>query len=206
MNSGLKSLLQQKNKVIHIFGTPGTYKTAFVVQLILNFLKNGKTEIYLIDTSGNFPYIKLKSIQDLLPNLIVFQPKSISEELTILDEFNINGIDEGAILFIDDIFYRISSDDTTESHLVSYLLAIISAISKQVFFPIIVTNEGRGFDNKIHPLKEPLMIHYFDEHLHFEKKGKENHLTIRRYSNMDYVLFDTINIDAEGLFSTIDLN
>ncbi|MHA1941871.1 MAG: hypothetical protein ACW97P_09100 [Candidatus Hodarchaeales archaeon] len=205
MNQGLKRLFQQKHKVIHIFGTPGTYKTAFIVQLILNLLEKGKNEIYLIDTSGNFPYIKLKSIEELLPNLIVFQPRTMIEAVTILDDMNIDGLDEEAILFIDQIFYRISSDDTTESHLASYLLAIISSISKQISFPIVVTNEGRGYDGKIHPMKEPLTLHYFDEHLHFEKKTKRNTLNINRFSDMKFDLFDIVEIDNQGLFSNLDL-
>lgn len=204
MDNGLKSLFQQNHKVIHIFGSPGTYKTAFIVQLILNLLRKKKDEVYLIDTSGNFPYSKLKSIKPLLSNLIVFQPRSVIEAVEILDDMSINRMSKETILFIDDIFCRISSDESTESHLVSYLLAIISSISKQICFPTVVTNEGRGYNNKIHPFKEPLTLKFFDVHLQFVKDSKRNQLNIKRYSDSKYTLIDTLNIDENGLFSTLD--
>lgn len=204
MDNGLKRLFRQNHKVIHIFGSPGTYKTAFIIQLILNLLQKEKNEVYLIDTSGNFPYLRLKSVEKFLSNLIVFQPRSVIEAVTTLDDMNIGGIDKEAFLFIDDIFYRISSDETMESHLASYLLAIISSISKQLVFPIVVTNEGRGYENKIYPYKEPLVLKYFDEHLQFVKNSNKNQLNIKRYSDSNFEKFDTLIIDEDGLFSSLD--
>ena len=198
MKSELNPIFQANNKVIHIFGLPGTYKTAFLVQIIWQKLKEGVNQIFLVDASGNFPYVKLKPIQDLLSNLIVFQPKSLKEELLILDDLEIKGISDQTILLIDDIFHRINPEE--ENHLESYLLAIIQALSQRVTFPIFITNQGRGFENRIHPLRGTLMTKYFDEHLFFQKSTRKNIVQIMKLMNDRHSFVTELQVDSSGLF------
>ena len=198
MKSELNPIFQANNKVIHIFGLPGTYKTAFLVQIIWQKLKEGVNQIFLVDASGNFPYVKLKPIQELLSNLIVFQPKSLKEELLILDDLEIKGISDQTILLIDDIFHRINPEE--ENHLESYLLAIIQALSQRVTFPIFITNQGRGFENRIHPLRGTLMTKYFDEHLFFQKSTRKNIVQIMKLMNDRHSFVTELQVDSSGLF------
>ncbi len=198
MNSELNPFFQAKNKVIHIFGLPGTYKTAFLVQIIWQKLKEGVDQIFLVDASGNFPYVKLKPIEDLLSNLIVFQPKSLKDELLIIDDLEIQGITDNTILLIDDIFHRINPDE--ENHLESYLLAIIQKLSQKISFPIFLTNQGRGFENRIHPLRATLMTRYFEEHLYFQKTAKSSVLQIMKLVNDTHEFLTELHIDPSGLF------
>ncbi len=198
MNSELIPIFQAKNKVIHIFGVSGTYKTAFLVQIICQKLKEGVKQIFLVDASGNFPYVKLKPIENLLSKLIVFQPKSLKEEVLILDDLEIKGITQDTILLIDDIFHRINPEQ--ENHLESYILAIIQSLSQRLNFPIFITNEGRGFDNRIHPLRSTLMTRYFENHLFFQKSTKKNVIQIMKLVNDRQVHLTELQIDSSGLF------
>ena len=130
MNNPIYSLLQEKNKVIHIFGTPGTYKTAFLVQIISKKLLEGVEQIYLLDITGNFPYLKLEPIKKLLSKLIVFQPKSLFEELSILDDLDLNKATKKTIILIDDVFNRVNPENKNDSHIESYILALIKSLSR----------------------------------------------------------------------------
>ncbi len=198
MNQELSPIFQAKNKVIHIFGLPGTYKTAFLVQIIWQKLKEGIDQIFLVDASGNFPYVKLKPIEDLLSNLIVFQPKSLKEEVLIIDDLEIKGVADKTILLIDDIFHRINPEE--ENHLESYLLAIIQALSQRIIFPIFLTNQGRGFENRIHPLRATLMTRYFDTHLFFQKSTRKNVIQIMKLINDRHEFLTELQVDPSGFF------
>ncbi len=201
MNIKLNPIFRSQNDVIHIFGQPGTYKTAFLVQIIWQKLEEGVEQIFLVDVSGSFPYVKLRPIEKLLTKLIVFQPKSLREEVTILDDLELKGISESSILLIDDIFHRIKPEE--ENHLESYLLAVIQSLSQQIKFPIFITNEGRGFDDRIQPLRSTLMRHYFKEHLFFQKSMKKDVIQIHRMVNEDYRYLTELSVDESGLFPEI---
>jgi hypothetical protein len=201
MKISLDSLFQEKNKVIHIFGTPGTYKTSFLVQLIRKKLQQGIKQIYLIDVSGNFPYTKLESVKELLSRLIVFQPKSLRETVDILDSLEVKGIEEDTVLLIHEIFHRMKSEAENDRHLISYLVAIICSISKSIDFPIFLTNEGRAFENAIHPLQETIMFRYLEIHLLFEKLKNKDKILISRFSSSRYEYFTEVPITANGLSS-----
>jgi hypothetical protein len=198
LNIELNPIFQSQNNVVHIFGQPGTYKTAFLVQIIWKKLKEGIKQIFLVDVSGNFPYVKLKPIEPLLTKLIVFQPKSLREEVTILDDLELKGISEETILLIDDIFHRIIPEE--ESHLESYLLAVIQLLTHQIEFPIFITNEGRGFNDRIQPLRSTLMKKYFKEHLFFQKSVKKDVVQIFKMVDEDYQQLTELSVDKSGLF------
>ena len=200
MNPSLDSLFQEKNKVIHIFGTPGTYKTTFLVHLIWNKLKQGVKQIYLVDVSGNFPYIKLEPIKDLLPKLIVFQPRSLREEVSILDDLEIKGVNNQIILLIHDIFHRINPEKKKDNHLMSYLIAMVHSLSKKIDFPVVLTNEGRSFENAIKPFKETIMLRYLDEHLLFEKPKNQDKICISRLVDSRYEFLTELPLTPSGLF------
>ena len=85
MENPLLSLLQEQNIAVQFYGLPGTYKTTFLLQIIHKRLKEGDNLIYLIDTSDNFPIVRLKSIKHLLQNIIVFRPKTVEEQALLLE-------------------------------------------------------------------------------------------------------------------------
>lgn len=201
MNEPFNSLFHERNKVAHIFGTPGTYKTAFLVQIIMQKLQEGLNQIYLVDVGGNFPYLKLEPIKDLLSNLIVFQPKSLQEELITLDDLELNKVGKDTIILIDDVFRRVNPDTKEDNHIESYILALIASISRTVEFPIFITNEGRSYDNNIHPFREKLTEYYFDEHLLFEKIPRKERIRIKKRTDKKYTLFTELNIEKSGLIS-----
>ena len=200
MITGLDTLFQKKNSVIHIFGTPGTYKTTFLVQLIYNKLKQGVEQIYLIDVSGNFPFVKLETIKDLLSRLIVFQPRSLKEEVGILDDLDIKGLNRRTILLIHDIFHRVNPEEKKDSHLSSYLIALVHSLSKKIDYPIVLTNEGRVFAKSIQPFQETIMFRYLDEHLLFEQLKTQNKIRISRLEDSKYVFLTELGLNSNGLF------
>ena len=201
LNVAFNSLFQERNKVVHIFGTPGTFKTAFLVEIIMHKLKMGMNQIYLIDVGGNFPYIKLESMKDLLTNLIVFQPKTLQEELITLDDLEVNKVDKETIVLIDDVFRRVNPDIEEDNHYESYILAQIASISYMVDFPIFLTNEGRVYDNNVYPFRQSLTEYYFDDHLLFENVPKQDKIRIRKRKNKIYTSFTELQIAKSGLIS-----
>ena len=201
MNEAFNSLFQKKNEVIHIFGTPGTFKTAFLVQIILQKLKRDNIEIYLLDVGGNFPYIKLEQMQPFLSNLIVFQPKTLQEELMILDDLEINKVKKETIILIDDVFRRINPDIKEDNHYESYILAQIVSISNIIDFPIFLTNEGRIYENNVYPLRQSLTEYYFEEHLLFENIPNQDKIRVKKRTDNDYTFFTELSIDKSGQIS-----
>ncbi|MCK4849024.1 MAG: hypothetical protein KAT16_08375 [Candidatus Heimdallarchaeota archaeon] len=201
MNEPFNSLFQERNKVVHIFGTPGTFKTAFLVQIIIQKLEEGINQIYLVDVGGNFPYLKLEPIKDLLTNLIVFQPKTLQEELITLDDLELNKVDTNTIILIDDVFRRVNPDIKEDNHIESYILAQIMSISHTVEFPIFLTNEGRVYDNNIYPFRQALTEYYFDEHLLFENVPRQAKIRIKKRTDNKYTLFTELKIEKSGFIS-----
>jgi len=203
MNEPFNSLFQERNKVVHIFGTPGTYKTAFLVQIIIQKLQEGINQIYFVDVGRNFPYLKLEPIKDLLSNLIVFQPKNLQEELITLDDLGLNKVGKNIIILIDDVFRRVNPDMKDDNHIESYILALIASISRTVEFPIFITNEGRAYDNNIHPFRKKLTDYYFDEHLLFEKIPQQERIRVKKRTNNKYTLFTELKIGKSGSISEL---
>ncbi len=201
LNETFNSLFQERNKVVHIFGTPGTFKTAFLVEIIIHMLEKSKNQIYLLDVGGNFPYTKLEPVKNLLTNLIVFQPKTLQEELITLDDLEVNKVDKDTIILIDDVFRRVNPDIKDDNHYESYILAQIASISYTVDFPIFLTNEGRVYDDNVYPLRQSLTEYYFDEHLLFENVPKQNKIRIKKRTNNSYTLFTELQIAKSGLIS-----
>ncbi len=151
MNKPLNTLFNEKNLAIHLYGLPGTYKTTFLAQIIQKKLEEGCEHIYLIDTGGNFPIIRLKSIRHLLKKMIVFHPTSLEEEVRLLDDLSIKIFDRHSVLLIDDIFRHTSLEDKSNFYLNSYILAQVKNISKTIEFPVVLTNQARSFRNQIRP-------------------------------------------------------
>ena len=203
MNEAFNSIFQKKNEVIHIFGTPGTFKTAFLVQIILQKLKRDNIEIYLLDVGGNFPYIKLEQMQPFLSNLIVFQPKTLQEELMILDDLEINKVKKETIILIDDVFRRVNPDIKEDNHYESYILAQIVSISNIIDFPVFLTNEGRIYENNVYPLRQSLIDYYFEEHLLFENIPNQDKIRVKKRTDNDYTFFTELSIDQSGQISDL---
>lgn len=203
MENPLLSLLQKQNLAAQLYGLPGTYKTTFLLQIIHKRLKEGCTSIYLIDTSNNFPIIRLKPIKHLLQNLIVFRPKTVEEEALLLDDLSIQLISQDSILLIDDVFRHTNFENKVNLHLNSYILAQIKAISKKVNFPVILTNQARSFDNNIHPFLQSLTLHYLDWHFLFEKTLDPNRIRITLFEKDHYTFQREHGINASGFLSDI---
>lgn len=198
MDFSLSGLLQNSNQAIQLFGLPGTYKTTFMVQIIKEILLNGNHQIYLIDTSGNFPIVRLKSVKELLHNIIVFQPKSLEEVALLIDDlsFQLTSSPETS-LFIDDIFSHTFTQNRETHHLNSYILAQIRRIATCINFPIFITNQARKFDDEIRPYLQRLTLEYLEWHVHFEK-SKDSLIKITIYNGTEFISTREYNIDSTG--------
>ncbi|MFX1286744.1 MAG: hypothetical protein ACFFB5_24110 [Promethearchaeota archaeon] len=203
MENPLGSLLQQQNIAVQLYGLPGTYKTTFLTQTIRKKLEEGWNPIYLIDTSGNFPIIRLKSIKHLLQHMIVFQPKTLEEEALLFDDLSIQLHSQDSILFIDDVFRHTDLKNKDNIHLNSYILAQIKSISRRISFPVILTNQARSFDENIRPFLQSLTLQYLDWHFLFEKSQKQNRILVTFFDHERYVLQREHRIDSSGFL--IDL-
>ena len=169
-----------------------------MAQIIRKKLEEGCDQIYLVDTSGAFPIIRLKPIKHLLQKLIVFQPKTLVKEALLLDDLNIQVLTQNSILLIDDIFRHTNLKDQNTFHLNSYVLALIKSISRTIDFPVIITNQARSFDNSIRPFLQSLTLQYLDCHFLFEKTKDPNKIVISFFDRDQYVLQYEHSIDSSG--------
>jgi len=200
MNKPLNTLFNEKNLAIHLYGLPGTYKTTFLVQIIQKKLEEGCEHIYLIDTGGNFPIIRLKSIRHLLKKMIVFHPVSLEEEVRLLDDLSIKILDRHSVLLIDDIFRHTSLEDKSNFYLNSYILAQVKNISKTIEFPVVLTNQARSFSNQIRPFLQNLTSYYLDWHFFFEKEDKSNSIRVSLFKKDNYIAHANYKVNSLGFF------
>ncbi|MHA1227607.1 MAG: AAA family ATPase [Candidatus Hodarchaeales archaeon] len=203
MKDPLRDLFLSKNKTIQLYGQPGSLKTTFLLHIIENMLQLKNKSIYLIDPTGNFPFIRLKAIKHLLNKLVVFQPKNIKELALLLDDLEIQLLDKDSILLIDDIFRHVRTDDNKNSHLNSYILAIIKSISKIIEFPVVITNQVRAYDNLIHPFLKDLTLYYIDWHFLFENNTKKNTLSVSFFKQGKFVICKEYLIASDGFISNL---
>ncbi|MFX1505843.1 MAG: hypothetical protein ACFFDC_06990 [Promethearchaeota archaeon] len=203
MENPLLTLLQKKNIAAQLYGLPGTYKTTVLLQIIYKRLKEGKNSIYLIDTSDNFPIIRLKPIKHLLHNILVFRPKTIEEEALLLDDLSIQLLSKESVLLIDDAFRHTDLENDANFHLNSYILAQIKTISRRVDFPVILTNQARSYDNHIHPFLQNLTLHYLDWHFLFEKTQISDRIRVTFFDQDRYVSRREHTISSSGFISDI---
>jgi hypothetical protein len=202
MTKPLNALFKEKNVVMHLYGLPGTYKTTFLAQIIQKKLEEGCEHVYLIDTGGNFPIIRLKSIKHLLQKMIVFHPLSLEEEVKLVDDLNIKILDKDSILLIDDIFRHTNLEDKSNIHLNSYILAQISSISKIIEFPVVLTNQARSFENKIRPFLHSLTSYYLDWHFLFEKSEKSNTIAVSLFKKDKYISQGKYKVNSLGFLGS----
>ncbi|MFX0013546.1 MAG: hypothetical protein ACFFB2_14085 [Promethearchaeota archaeon] len=198
MEDPLHSLQQKQKIAIQLYGLPGTYKTTVLVQIIIKKLKEGYDRIYLIDNTGNFPIVRLKSIKHLLQNMLVFHPKTLEEEAILLDDFDILFLSEDSILLIDDVFRHTNLENEYNIHLNSYILAQVNAIAKRICFPVILTNQARSYDKNIQPFFHNLTLQYLDWHFFFEKSRNPNHILVTFFEKDRYVLQSEYKINSSG--------
>ncbi len=203
MENPLLSLFQKQNIAAQLYGLPGTYKTTFLLQIIHKRLREGCNSIYLIDTSNNFPIVRLKPIKHLLQNIIVFRPKTVEEEALLLDDLSIQLISEDSILLIDDVFRHTNLENKENLHLNSYILAQLKAISRKVNFPVILTNQARSFDNNIRPFLQSLTFQYLDWHFLFEKALDPNQIRVTLFDQDRYISQREHKINTAGFLCDI---
>ena len=198
MKKPLNALFELNYQVMHLYGLPGTYKTTFLTQIIQRKLEEECEQVYLIDTSGNFPIVRLKPIKHLLKKMIVFHPKSLEEEVRLLDDLSIKTLDKNSVLFIDDIFRHINLEDISNNHLNSYILAQIASISQIIEFPVVVTNQARSYDNHIRPFLQNLTLFYWDWHMLFEKSKENDSVAINLFKKEKYISHANYRISKQG--------
>jgi len=203
MENPLLSLLQKKNIAAQLYGLPGTYKTTVLLQIIDKWLKEGHNSIYLIDTSGNFPIVRLKPIKHLLQKIIVFRPKTMEEEALLLDDLSFQLLSQDSLLLIDDVFRHTNLENKANFHLNSYILAQIKTISRKVDFPVILTNQARSYDKNIHPFLQSLTLQYLDWHFLFEKTHVSNRIRITFFDQDRYISQREHTISETGFLSDI---
>lgn len=201
MKKPLNALFELNHQVLHLYGLPGTYKTTFLTQIIQRKLEEECEHVYLIDTSGNFPIVRLKPIKHLLKKMIVFHPKSLEEEVILLDDLSIKILDKNSILFIDDIFRHINLEDNSNNHLNSYILAQIASISQIIEFPVVVTNQARSYDKQIRPFLRNLTLFYWDWHFFFEKSKESNTITVNLFKKEKYISHANYTISKQGFLA-----
>jgi len=205
VNNPLSSLLNQKNISVQLYGLPGTFKTTFLLQVIHKKLEEvDDRKIFLIDTSGNFPLVRLKSVKSLLGNLVIFHPKTLKETALLLDDFIIQYLSRDSILFIDDVFRHVNLEDKKNLHLNSYILALIKTISKEINFPVILTNQARSFDNLIRPFLQNLTIQYLDWHFLFEKSLNKKKVLVSRFKKEEFLEQREYMLNNQGFFLNVE--
>jgi hypothetical protein len=203
MKKPLNALFKLNHEVLHLYGLPGTYKTTFLTQIIQRKLEEGIEHIYLIDTNGNFPIIRLRPIKHLLNKMIVFHPKSLEEEVRLLDDLCIKILDKNSVLLIDDIFRHINLEDSSNNHLNSYILAQVTTISKTLESPVVITNQARSYDNHIRPFLQNLTLFYWEWHILFEKPKETNYITVNLFKKDRYISHATYKVNAQGFLADL---
>lgn len=203
MKNPLHSLLNKQHIAVQLYGLPGTHKTTFLVQTIRKKLEEGCNHIYLVDTSGNFPIVRLKSIKHLLQNLLVFQPKTLEEEALLLDDLNLQLLSQDSILLIDDVFRHTNLENQNNLHLNSYILALIKTISRTLNFPVILTNQARSFNDSIRPFLQSLTLQYLDWHFLFEKSQDSYKILVSFFDRDRYITQREHRINSAGFLTDL---
>ncbi len=198
MKKPLNALFELNHQVMHLYGLPGTYKTTFLAQIIQRKLEEECEHVYLIDTNGNFPIVRLKPIKHLLKKMMVFHPKSLEEEVRLLDDLSIKTLDKNSVLLIDDIFRHVNLEKNSNNHLNSYILAQVASISQIIKYPVVVTNQARSYDNNIRPFLQNLTLFYWDWHMFFEKSKENNSITISLFKRDKNISHANYMISKQG--------
>ena len=109
-------------------------------------------------------------------------------------------MNEFTILLIDDVFRHVNLENRDFLHLNSYILALIKSISKTLDFPILITNQGRGYEKKIYPFLQSLTIQYLDWHFLFEKSLNPRKILITFFDHSQYISQREYSLDSSGSF------
>ena len=152
--------------IIDIFGANGTGKTQLSLQFSINSIQNGGSILY-VDTTGGFRPERVIEIQkksnldyDLLEKITVSRVTNTSEQINLLDNFNISNFSLIVIDNITDLFsYEYQTDDSIfeKNTLFMKYMKRLSEIAVNNKIPIVITNMVRSNgSNEIENMKHAI--------------------------------------------------
>lgn len=163
ISTGLKKLDEFLLGGIHncvitdIYGSNGTGKTQMLLQICINFIKNGGTVLYL-DTTGGFRPERILEIQknqnldlNLLEKITVLRITNTSEQINSLEIIKTQNFSLIAIDNITDLFsYEYQNEDLIfeKNTLFMKFMKELSKISITKQISIVVTNMVRNIEGK----------------------------------------------------------
>jgi hypothetical protein len=160
----------------------------------------------LLDINGNFPIVRLTNQKNLLQRVVVFHPKTVEEEIQILDDLAINQIPSNSVLLIDDVFRNVRRETPKTGYLPSLILTLTKTLAETLVFPVLITNQARSFEtDTVYPLFHELVLNYLDWHVLFEREKGTNILRVSIFEKEHYLTQQEYQINSSGFIEGIGL-
>ena len=155
LNEILKGNIERKT-ITQIYGPPGVGKTNIGIISAINFIKKGFKVVY-VDTEGGLSIERIKQIsgndiENILDNLIIYEPESFEEQSAILEKLLF--IDNLGLVVVDGIssLYRLElSDNVNENTRLNRILGkqilTLLNIAKKKNVAVLITNQVSDTSN-----------------------------------------------------------
>jgi DNA repair protein RAD51 len=170
-----------KNGIItDIFGSNGTGKTQFLIQISINSLQQGG-HVYFQDTTGEFrpermlEVMKNRNIDhSLMNNVMVSRITNSAEQIKALSQISESNFDLIVIDNITDLFsFEYSKDELSLEKNITFMkyMHSLSKITIQKNIPVVITNMIINIDHKeIENLEKPISM-FTHTKIKLSKKG-----------------------------------
>ncbi len=145
----------EKDVITTIYGPAGSGKTNFCILASVDFVKNGKTVVY-IDTDGSFSVERLRQVaqsrsstaKDILEHMVFYKPVNFGEQKVVFDKLKSVVSENVGLIVVDSIamLYRLEMGKNSEdvysiNKELGKQLSFLSEIARKKHIPILITNQ-----------------------------------------------------------------
>ncbi len=189
LNEILNGNIERKT-ITQIYGPPGVGKTNICIISAINFIKKGFKVVY-IDTEGGLSIERIKQIsgndiENILDNLIIYEPESFEEQSAILEKLFF--IDNLGLVVVDGIssLYRLElSDNVNENTKLNRILGkqilTLLNIAKKKNVAILITNQVSDTSNGFKATGGKLLEYWSKTIIRMEKIDKLRELILEKH-------------------------
>ena len=189
LNEILKGNIERKT-ITQIYGPPGVGKTNIGIISAINFIKKGFKVVY-VDTEGGLSIERIKQIsgndiENILDNLIIYEPESFEEQSAILEKLFF--IDNLGLVVVDGIssLYRLELSDNVNENtglnriLGKQILTLLN-IAKKKNVAVLITNQVSDTSNGFKATGGKLLEYWSKTIIRMEKLDKSRELILEKH-------------------------
>nr|WP_292459706.1 DNA repair and recombination protein RadB [Methanothermococcus sp.] len=189
LNEILKGNIERKT-ITQIYGPPGVGKTNIGIISAINFIRKGFKVVY-VDTEGGLSIERIKQIsgndiENILDNLIIYEPESFEEQSAILEKLFF--IDNLGLVVVDGIssLYRLElSDNVNENTRLNRILGkqilTLLKIAKKKNVAVLITNQISDTSNGFKATGGKLLEYWSKTIIRMEKLDKSRELILEKH-------------------------